>query len=220
MATTAPDSGIGNPLTEEERKNIKGAVPVANPVYTTTTSGGGTSGGNDAYLSMLAQIQAEQRRQAEAAYNAGKKNLDNARKVANKDAYITYMHGLKNMPQISAMSGTGGYAQSLINKQQLNYENNRADIRNNYMDNLRQLQLNRDNAVISANQDYLGKMASLIKSGTPTVSNPTTSSTTFAGKYNVGGKTMSRDEYLKFLAGYGMDAEAAAAYMASNNIPY
>lgn len=176
----------------------------------------------DEYKSLLRQIQEERRAAAEAAYNAGKKNLDNARKAANKDAYIAYMHGLKNMPQISAMNGTGGYAQSLINKQQLNYENNRADIRNNYMDNLRQLQANRDAAVVSGNQDYLTQLASVMKDniGT-TAAAPKVAATnvgTATNTYKLGGNTYDEQGFIAYLKGLGMTQAEIAAYMQARGL--
>ena len=232
MATTAPDSvSSWKPLTTEEKKNIKGAIKVAQPVYDTVTtsapaaSSGSSDNGYSEYKALLAQMKAEREAQVNAAYNRGKANLDNAKNSSLKDAYTAYMHGLKNMPQIAAVGGNGGYAQTLAAKQQLNYENNRNGIEQNYMDNLRELQANRDNSIVSSNQDYLTDMASLVKSGTPNLSSVAaasggTTSNVFSGKYKVGGKTMSRDEYLAYLAGYGMDADEAANYMQKNNIPY
>lgn len=230
MATTAPDSGTSwKPLTDKEKKNIKGAITVAQPIYTTpsapaapATSGGYDNSGSDKTQALLAQIRAEQERQVNAAYKQGKQSLDNAKLAADKDAYIALMRGLKNMPQISAVSGNGGYAQSLLNKQELNYENNRSNIAQKYFDDLRALELNRDNGLISASQDYLGGLATLVKSSIPKASTAanTTAGSAFTGKYKVGNKTLSRDEYLKYLAGYGMDAEAAAEYMQKYKIPY
>lgn len=228
MATTAPDSVTSwKPLTNEEKKNIKGAISVAKPVYetvtTTTAAPAGGDNGYSEYKALLEQMKREKQAQVNAAFNQGKESLDNARAAANKDAYIAYMHGLKNMPQIAAMGGNGGYAQSLATKQQLNYENNRGNIYQKYMDNLRELEAAKANGIVAANQDYLTDMAGLIKSGAPAataVGGTTTTNNVWGGKYKVGSKTMSRDEYLAYLAGYGMDAAQAAEYMQKNNIPY
>lgn len=223
--TTLEQRKKQNASRQEFAPDYKVPPTTAEPVYekvTVAAAAPARDSGFDEYKALLAQMKAEKQRQVNAAYEQGKQSLDNARLAADKDAYITYMRGLKNMPQMSAVSGNGGYAQSLLNKQQLNYENNRSGIAQNYFDNLRQLQTNRDNSIISANQDYLSDMAGLIKNGVPSVSNAadTTTSNVFGGKYKVGGKTLSRDEYLAYLAGYGMDAEEAAAYMAKNKIPY
>jgi len=231
MAITAPDSVTSwKPLTSEEKKNIKGAISVAKPVYETVTttvaapaaSGGGDNGYSE-YKALLEQMKREKQAQVNAAFNQGKESLDNARAAANKDAYIAYMHGLKNMPQRAALGGNGGYAQSLATKQQLNYENNRGSIYQNYLDNLRELEAAKANGIVAANQDYLTDMAGLIKSGAPAAAagnETTTTNNVWGGKYKVGSKTMSRDEYLAYLAGYGMDAAQAAEYMQKNNIPY
>ena len=218
MATTGVDSSTSWKPLEEEKKKIKGAMTAAQPIYQqVATTMPAADNGLSEYRALMAQVQAEKQRQLDAAYNTGKAGLDNARLAAEKDAYIAHMRGLKNMPQISAVSGNGGYAQSLLNKQQLNYENNRAGIAQKYMDDLRQLQLNRDNGIFDAKQNYLTEVANYAKSAPKTT---TATSNAFAGKYKVGNKTMSRDEYLAYLASYGMDAEAAAEYMAKNNIPY
>lgn len=196
------------------------------------------------------QLNLKNQRNAElnTAYDNSKTNLDTAKNASMKDSYIAYMQGLKRMPQVSAVSGNGGYAQSLLNKQQLNYENNRAGIEQNYLDNLRQLEEKKNAGLTAIESDYLNgimgletnaqnylnqlsaldkdadsyatQMAGLIKSNIPETTAAKTTSNVFGGKYKVGGKTLSRDEYLAYLAGYGMDAEEAAAYMAKNKIPY
>lgn len=252
MATTAPAAAMGIPQVPQsslqywtpERyrealtfsQGVNNASPeAAKPIYdtvTTTVSAPAASAsvskndGLDEYKALLNQIKAEKAAQVNAAYNQGVESLNNAKAAADKDAYVAYMQGLKNMPQIAAMGGNGGYAQSLLNKQQLNFENNRSGIKQNYLDNLRELESARANGLVSANQDYLAEMAGFIKSMPATTTAAATPATTtqtnnvFSGKYKVGSKTMSRDEYLAYLAGYGMTGEQAADYMAKNNIPY
>ncbi len=189
----------------------------AEAIYETVTINRDGDNKLNEYKSLMAQVQAEKQRQLDAAFNSGKAGLDNARLAAEKDAYIAHMRGLKNMPQISAVSGNGGYAQSLLNKQQLNYENNRAGIAQQYMDDLRQLQLNRDNGIFDAKQNYLTEVANFAKSAPKTTAS---TSKAFTGKYKVGDKTMTRSQYMDYLIGHGMTAEEAAAYMEKNGIPF
>lgn len=81
-----------------------------------------------------------------AKRDAEKNNLDNLRQL-----YISYMQGLRQVPQISAVWGAGGEIESLKNKSRLNYESNRAmenrnhasileDIQKKYNDDLRELE--------------------------------------------------------------------------------
>ncbi len=192
------------------------------------------------------QLAAKQSRdnQINEAFNNSKLNLDNAKNNSLKDSYVAYMRGLKNMPQISAVSGNGGYAQSLANKQQLNYENNRTSMENQYLENLRQLEQER-NAGLAASQEsyvnglmgletnaqnyldrldalrkdeagYADQMSKLIKDATPKVS----ATKEFTGKYKVGNETMSRSELIDYLIGQGMTAREAAWWMEENKIPY
>ena len=178
--------------------------------------------GYNEYKALLAELRAERDAQVQAAYNQGKQSLDAARANSNKDAYIAYMHGLKNMPQISAVSGNGGYAQSLATKQQLNYENNRADIMQNYMDNLRQLQANRDAGVLSNGQDYLAQMAELVKDNTTTAAKAASSAAagTTSGEYNykLNGKNYNAQEFVNYLKGIGMTQADIARYMQANGL--
>lgn len=237
---------------------------------------GGGAGTSDSYMALLNQMKAaqqaeydRQRRQYEQqqaqlraqqlavknsrdnqinqAFNNSKNNLDTAKDSSLKDSYVAYMRGQKVMPQVAAVGGNGGYAQSLANKQQLNYENNRSSIQQNYLDNLRQLEQDRTAGLAANEENYLNgimgletnaqkyldqlnalqkddasyatQMASLIKSAVP--SGVSTSGTAnFTGKYRVGDKTMSRQELINYLIDYGMTPQQAADYLANNAIPY
>lgn len=191
-------------------------VTVANPNYNSNS-------GADEYRALLAEIKAQNDAQVKAAYDRSKSQLDSARESALKDAYTTYMHGLKNVPQISAVSGNGGQAQSLITKQQLGYENNRAATEQGYMDNLRELEAAKADGLVMANQDYLTQLAALAKTNmdrTAAVPATTTTTNKVLSGYKVGGDVLSKEEYLQMLRNAGMNATQAAAYMKANGIPY
>ena len=247
---------------------------VPEPIYNAGKgSGAGTS---DSYMALLNQMKAAQQaeydrqrrdyerqqeqlraqliavknsrdNQINQAFNNSKKNLDTAKGNSLKDSYVAYMRGQKVMPQVAAVGGNGGYAQSLANKQQLNYENNRSSIQQNYLDNLRQLEQDRAAGLAANEENYLNgimgletnaqkyldqlnalqkddasyatQMAGLIKSAVPSgVSKSETAN--FTGKYRVGDKTMSRQEMINYLIDYGMTPQQAADYLANNAIPY
>lgn len=181
--------------------------------------------------------------QINAAYNNSKANLGTARDDALTSAYIANMKGLKNMPQIAAAGGNGGYAQSLAAKHQLNYENNRNSVEQNYINNLRQLEADR-NAGLTASaesyttglmglqadsQNYLNSlnalqkdatgyaadMESLIKKLGNTVN---TGGDKEVSDYKIGNKTYTRDEYINHLIGLGMSKEEAYNYMKNNKL--
>lgn len=203
-------------------------------VKTNTAVSSGTSAGTDngynRYISSLMEQQAQLKGQKDAAVNAAYKNakinLDNSREASLKDSYVAYMKGLKYMPQISAVSGNGGYAQSLAAKQQLNYESNRAAIEQNYLNSLRELEANKAAGLISNQenyldgaQSYLSQLASMQKSySEPEVNTAATGTTTGEYKYKVGSQTMSRAQLLEYLASLGLTTEQAKAYMDRNNL--
>ena len=107
------------------------------------------------------ELKAARTGQMNEAFDNSKLNLDGAKESSLKDSYVAYMHGLKNMPQTSAISGNGGYAQSLLNRQQLAYENNRNAIEQNYLDNLRQLEADKNAGLATIEQDYLNGIMGL-----------------------------------------------------------
>ena len=177
------------------------------------------------------------------AYTSGKESLNTAKDNSLATSYVAYMKGLKAMPQVAAAGGNGGYAQSLAAKQQLNYENNRNNIEQSYLENLRQLEADKNNALTSSAesytqglmglqsdaQDYLAslnamqndangyasQMESLIKGLKTAATNNKDAET--AG-YKIGNKTYTRDEYINHLIGLGMSKEEAYNYMKNNKL--
>lgn len=99
--------------------------------------------------------------QVNETYGNSKLNLDSAKQAADRDNYIAHMKGLKTMPQLSAVGGNGGYAQSLLSKQQVNYENNKSDIERTYLDDLRQLEADKNAALAANEEDYLNGIMGL-----------------------------------------------------------
>lgn len=108
----------------------------------------------DAYTASQDKLKAEQDALIGKNYDTSSGQLGTARQDSLQDSYVAYMKGLKNMPQISAVSGNGGYAQSLATKQQLNYENNRRAVEADYMNRLAALQSERDAALLDASNTY------------------------------------------------------------------
>ena len=211
---------------EQRRKQNLSRLPVSqDPV-------GGSVGGSegtavtadpfDAYKSLLKQMRNERQAQADAAFEAGKDNLDRAREAAMRDSYVAHMQGLKNMPQVSAVSGNGGYTQSLLARQQMNYENNRNAIEQKYLDDLTQLQTNRDNGVISSNQDYLAELAAIAKTNAGKTGAVKTSAaataTPAAYTYKLGGRTFTDQELVTYLKGQGMTQAEIARYMQAKGL--
>lgn len=73
---------------------------------------------------------------------------------------MSYMKGIKNQKQVAAVTGAGGVSESLANKSQLGYENNRNVINRDYSNNAKQL-LAQLQSQQMANSDAFGeKMAS------------------------------------------------------------
>lgn len=211
-------------------------TPAVAAVPATSTATADTSSASNAYADYLAELKAmqaklkaQQEAQVNAAYNQGKTNLDDARTGSLKEAYVTYMQGLKNMPQIAAAGGNGGYAQSLLNKQQLNYENNRSGIEQNYLQQLAELENNRAAGIVSANKDYTSQMASLLnddiltkaaEAATGTSAGTSAGTSGAAQTYKVGGQTMTKSELLAYLKSLGMTSSTAAHWMKANGISY
>ena len=217
---------------EQRRKQNLSRLPVTqDPVV---PAGGGSAGSAGVatvaasdpfaeYKSLLKQIAAEKQAQADAAFKTGKDNLDRARENALRESYITYMQGIKNAPQASAVSGNGGYAQSQLAKHQLNFENNRSAVEQNYLDNLRELQTNRDNGIVSSNQDYLTELASIAKTNagkTATAAAKTAAATAAPTDYNykLGGKSYNAQEFITYLKGLVMTQAEIARYMQANGL--
>lgn len=150
---------------------VNAVTNASNPIK---TSGGGSSSQDtavSAYLAELERQRAERQALLDSQYNKGKQNIEDSAAASNKEAYISYMNGMKNMPQAAAMYGSGGMAQSLANKSQLNYENNRNNINAAKLSSLSDLEADYNSGVLSAGDDYLTKLASAqskISSGSST----------------------------------------------------
>ena len=158
-------------LAEKVAQNIQEAAQAGvlwggqkNPPYITppgasiNESTGSYSVKNDAYSAYMAELErqrAERQRMLDEQYNQGKQNIRDTARTSNKQAYIAYMQGLKNMPQAAAMYGSGGMAQSLANKSQLNYENNRKDIEKAKISALGELESDYRSGVMSGQDRYL-----------------------------------------------------------------
>lgn len=269
--TQRAQTSTGAVIPTYKPQNNNANAEVAEPVYTTPDAGSGTVAVNSAindlksmYAAELAKREKEaEERQAQlaaqqlalknqrdaeinAAYNNSKNLLGTEKDNALAKAYTAYMQGRKNMPQIAAVGGNGGIAQSILAKQQLNYENNRNAVEQKYLEDLMQLDASK-NAGLTASteayttglmglqsnsQDYLDNLRALQNDVTgyagqmETLLNKLNNKVTTATAtpkltgYKVGGKTMSKEEYLAYLANLGMNAEEAYDFMKNNNILY
>lgn len=264
--------GTGTFTEDRVTKEYKDKLKPAEPVYETPTV---DNTAYNAYANALSQLQqmqqAELNRQREAyerqqaelkaqqlslknqrdaqintAFNNSRENLGVARDDSLGSSYVAYMKGIKNMPQIAAAGGNGGYAQSLLAKQQLNYENNRGAIEQSYLNNLRQLEADKNNALTSSEQSYTeglmglqtnaqnylnnlnalsddatgyaAQMQSLVKGLGNTTSNAKADKEITG--YKVGNETMTPKQYLAYLKQFGYTAEEAYDYMKNNNLLY
>ena len=164
------------PAVKNEADVVAGVAPaVTQPKTTSVTeqlgevkvsdvpagSSAGSSNGADAYINALQQMRAEKQAMLDAQYKQGKKNIENTAADSNRQAYIAYMQGIKNMPQAAAMYGSGGMAQSLAAKSQLNYENNRNNIEAAKLASLTDLESDYRAGVLDAGNDYLEKLANV-----------------------------------------------------------
>lgn len=133
------------------------AIASAYPATSTESTGSYTvqNSAYSAYMAELERQRAERQRMLDEQYNQGKQNIRDTARASNKQAYVSYMQGLKNMPQAAAMYGSGGMAQSLANKSQLNYENNRKDIEKAKISALGELESDYRSGVMSGQDRYL-----------------------------------------------------------------
>ena len=227
------------------------ATPVTTPV-TTTVSAAPADNGYNSYLAALSQQQAAyERQQAEMraqqqalkaqrdaavneAYNTAKDNLGGAKESTLRDGYVAYMQGLKAMPQISAVNGNGGYAQSLATKQRVNYENNRAAAQQNYLAALKELEANRAAGLIANQENYLSgiqkmedsasnylqQLASLGDSFKMQTSAPAVTTTNVTTGVKLGDKVMSTQDYINYLISVGYSPAAAAQLFKDKGLSY
>lgn len=124
VVETPNSSGGGN-------KGTSGSANVS-------SSGSSTSSMDNALAEMRRQYEKQQaelaRREAERKallqnqYNTARKQAQDARDESLRQTYLAYMRGTKNNKQLGAVTGGGGELESLKNRSQLNYENNRGNI--------------------------------------------------------------------------------------------
>ena len=103
-------SGIYVPAAGTANAVINAQVPIEKEKTTVSSGAGGGSSAMDRYLLELERQQAERQQMLDAQYKAGKRNINDAAKQGNREAYVAYMQGMKNMPQKAAMYGAGGMA--------------------------------------------------------------------------------------------------------------
>ena len=170
----------------------------------------------DAYADALASIMAEQRRQREAAYQkaaaAQKENLNFATNQltdttneALKQAYITKMQPLRNLPQqMSAQGLNGGASETTLASMNNNYGNARnqleterlkqlANLQNTYQNNLAQLEAQRASGDAAQLSNIAPTLANLVATNTPASVNITQGS---------GGNASNVSAWLRKLMGY------------------
>ncbi|MEG1049200.1 MAG: hypothetical protein RSE24_01515, partial [Oscillospiraceae bacterium] len=103
-----------------------------------------------------------QRAQKKAALDRGfnrQKGEAESRSGENmKQLYVSYMKGIKGMPQQTALWGAGGAAESLKNRSQLNYENSRAKENREYTSVLGKLQQRYNDELSALEEMYLARM--------------------------------------------------------------
>ena len=210
---------------------IMNAYPITEDRSDDNSSGDVTTASNGGdmmsrYLSELERQRAEKQAALDAQYRQGKKNIEDSAADSNKDAYTAYMHGIKNMPQKSAMYGSGGMAQSLANKSQLNYENNRNNIAVAKQQALADLESDYRAGVLDAGDDYLTKLTAAqgkITTQNKTVSGGGTGTTGAAGtkSYKIGNTGIKADSEMSLynqLIAMGFTRKEAEDYMLRNGV--
>ncbi|MEG0020097.1 MAG: hypothetical protein RR728_06080 [Oscillospiraceae bacterium] len=75
-----------------------------------------------------------------------------------KQLYVSYMKGLKGMPQQTAAWGAGGAVESLKNRSQLNYENNRAKENQSHATVISALQQKYNDELMALEEKYLSRL--------------------------------------------------------------
>ena len=189
-----------------------------------TTAGNGSGGGVDsalqAYLNELERQRAERQAMLDAQYKQGKNNIENSAANSNRQAYIAYMNGLKNMPQAAAMYGSGGMAQSLANKSQMNYENNRNNIETAKLASLTDLESDYRAGVLDAGNDYLEKLANVKQktvTGAGTVADGSSAGKTYTVD-KLGITAADEVELYKKLMAAGLSQSEAEEYLINQGI--
>lgn len=186
-----------------------------------THNGGNYTVQNSAYSAYMAELErqrAERQRMLDEQYNQGKQNIRDTARASNKQAYIAYMQGLKNMPQAAAMYGSGGMAQSLANKSQLNYENNRKDIEKAKISALGELESDYRSGMMNGQEQYLAALKNA-PAEYKTYSGPVYTST-LGDKtlYKGGNKEQSIDALTSQLLSMGYTRAQVTDYLKSQGI--
>ena len=172
-----------------------------------------------AYMAELERQRAERQRMLDEQYNQGKQNIRDTARTSNKQAYIAYMQGLKNMPQAAAMYGSGGMAQSLANKSQLNYENNRKDIEKAKISALGELESDYRSGVMSGQDRYLTALKNA-PDPIKTYSVPAQYTTTMGNQtlYKGADQDQSATALLTQLLNMGLTRQQAQEYLKSQGL--
>jgi len=158
-------SGVYIPASQTANAVINAGVPIktakekVTAPATTATPAVQQDSTMTKYLQELDRQRTEKQARLDAQYSKGKQNINDEAARGNKQAYTAFMQGMKNMPQKAAMYGAGGMAQSLANKSQLNYENNRNNIEQARVSALADLESDYRGGVINMQDDYLSKLS-------------------------------------------------------------
>ena len=198
------------------------AVSNAYPASITQNSGGNYTAQNSAYSAYMAELErqrAERQRMLDEQYNQGKQNIRDTARASNKQVYIAYMQGLKNMPQAAAMYGSGGMAQSLANKSQLNYENNRKDVEKAKISALGELESDYRSGVMSGQDRYLTALKNA-PDPIKTYSVPAQYTTTMGNQtlYKGADQDQSATALLTQLLNMGLTRQQAQEYLKSQGL--
>lgn len=146
-------------------------------VATQTAPSYDTSGINNIYQSMLADLQAQENARQAAleakrnsalaslreAYDRNLSGLQSDSEAAKRQAYISYMLGKKNINQnLSNMGINGGAAESILANLYNTYGSNRAGIDKKYADAVNTLAAEYNNGVANIGTNYLDNYANLL----------------------------------------------------------
>lgn len=240
-AQAALDGTSGKYVSASQTYNalVNAGVPI-NTVEVPTGGSGSSSGGNvsagvvetaadqnlQLYLDELRRQRDEKQAALDEQYEQGKRNIEEAAAESNRQAYIAYMHGMKNLPQQAAMYGNGGMAQSLANKSQLNYENNRNNIEVAKLGSLADLESDYRAGVLDAGDDYLTKLSAVQGISSTAKTSGGSSGTKSAGSgsntvYQIGDtgvKAVSEVDLYNQLRLMGFTQRQAEDYMMRNGV--
>ena len=173
-------SGIYVPAAQTANAVKNAQVPIQKNKTTEPAAGAGAFSGMDTYLAELQRQQAEKQKMLDSQYKQGKKNINRAADSGKKEAYVSFMQGMKNMPQKAAMYGAGGMAQSLANKSQLNYENNRNNIEQSRISALADLEADYKAGLMDSRDQYLTQLLAAQEKATASLKGTGTQTTGYS----------------------------------------